>query len=205
MPLEIGTRVGAYQVTAKLGEGGMGTVYRAHDTTLDREVALKLLSEGFTTDPDRLTRFRREAKVLASLNHPNIGSIYGLESTGEAEALVLELIEGQTLADRIGDGPLSVDDATAIAEQIANALEAAHEQGIVHRDLKPANVKVRPDGTVDVAYDDGDTEGGIQPALFNPLVCLRVRIQVASAPSATSNAVAAAIIPVACTRIAQAN
>ena len=150
MPLEIGTRVGAYQVTAKLGEGGMGTVYRAHDTTLGREVALKLLSEGFTTDPDRLIRFRREAKVLASLNHPNIGSIYGLESTGEAEALVLELIEGQTLVDLIGDGPLSVDDATAIAEQIANALEAAHEQGIVHRDLKPANVKVRPDGTVKV-------------------------------------------------------
>ena len=153
MPLEIGTRVGAYQVTAKLGEGGMGTVYRAHDTTLDREVALKLLSEGFTTDPDRLTRFRREAKVLASLNHPNIGSIYGLESTGEAEALVLALIEGQTLADRIGDGPLSVDDATAIAEQIAYALEAAHEQGIVHRDLKPANVKVRPDGTVKVLVE----------------------------------------------------
>lgn len=150
MALEIGTRVGIYEVTAKLGEGGMGTVYRAHDTTLDRDVALKVLSEGFTADPDRLARFQREAKVLASLNHPNIGGIYGLESAGDAQALVLELIEGQTLADRIADGPMPVDDAVAIAKQIAEALEAAHEQGIIHRDLKPANVKVRPDGTVKV-------------------------------------------------------
>lgn len=150
MALEIGTRIGIYEVTAKLGEGGMGTVYRAHDTTLDRDVALKVLSEGFTADPDRLARFQREAKVLASLNHPNIGGIYGLESAGDAQALVLELIEGQTLADRIADGPMLVDDAVAIAKQIAEALEAAHEQGIIHRDLKPANVKVRLDGRVKV-------------------------------------------------------
>ena len=125
-------------------------MYRAHDTTLDRDVALKVLSEGFTADPDRLSRFQREAKVLASLNHPNIGGIYGLESAGDAQALVLELIEGPTLADRIAEGPIQVDEAITIAKQIAEALEAAHEEGIVHRDLKPANVKVRPDGTVKV-------------------------------------------------------
>ena len=150
MALEIGTRVGIYEVTGKLGEGGMGEVYRAHDTTLDRDVALKVLSEAFTADADRLSRFQREAKVLASLNHPNIGAIHGLESAGETEALVLELIEGPTLADRIAEGAIPVDEALTIAQQIAEALEAAHDQGIVHRDLKPANVKVRPDGTVKV-------------------------------------------------------
>ena len=150
MALETGTRIGIYEVTGKLGEGGMGEVYRAHDTTLDRDVALKVLSEAFTADPDRLARFQREAKVLASLNHPNIGGIYGLESAGETQALVLELIEGPTLADRIAEGPIPVEEALAIATQMADALEAAHEEGIVHRDLKPANVKVRPDGTVKV-------------------------------------------------------
>ena len=150
MALETGTRIGIYEVTGKLGEGGMGEVYRAHDTTLDRDVALKVLSEAFTADPDRLARFQREAKVLASLNHPNIGVIHGLESAGETQALILELIEGPTLADRIAEGPIPVDDALAIAKQIAEALEAAHERGIIHRDLKPANVKVRPDGMVKV-------------------------------------------------------
>ena len=150
MSLSPGTRIGIYEVTAKIGEGGMGEVYQARDTTLDRDVALKVLPEAFTADPDRLARFRREAKVLASLNHPNIGAIYGLESSGDIQALVLELIEGPTLADRIAEGPIPVDDALAIAKQIAGALEAAHEQGIIHRDLKPANVKVRPDGTVKV-------------------------------------------------------
>ena len=150
MPLETGTRVGVYEVTGKLGEGGMGEVYRAHDTTLDRDVALKVLSEAFTADPDRLARFQREAKVLASLNHPNIGGIHGLESAGETQALVLELIEGPTLADRIAEGPIASDEALTIAGQMAEALETAHEQGIVHRDLKPANVKLRPDGTVKV-------------------------------------------------------
>jgi len=150
MALTPGTRLGVYEVTAKIGEGGMGEVYQAHDTTLDRDVALKVLPEAFTADPDRLARFQREAKVLASLNHPNIGAIYGLEATGDTQALVLELIEGPTLADRIAKGPIPVDEALTIATQIADALEAAHEQGIVHRDLKPANVKVRPDGTVKV-------------------------------------------------------
>ena len=142
MALETGTRVGIYEVTGKLGEGGMGEVYRAHDTTLDRDVALKVLSEAFTADADRLSRFQREAKVLASLNHPNIGAIHGLESAGETQALVLELIEGPTLADRIAEGAIPVDEALTIAQQIAEALEAAHDQGIVHRDLKPDNILV---------------------------------------------------------------
>ena len=150
MSLTLGTRLGVYEVTAKIGEGGMGEVYQARDTTLDRDVALKVLPEAFTADPDRLARFQREAKVLASLNHPNIGAIYGLEAAGDTQALVLELIEGPTLADRIAEGPIPVDEALTIAKQIAEALEAAHEQGIIHRDLKPANVKVRLDGTVKV-------------------------------------------------------
>ena len=143
-------RIGCYSVTAKIGEGGMGEVYRARDTKLDRDVALKVLPEAFTSDPDRLARFEREAKVLASLNHPNIGAIHGLEDSGDVRALVLELIEGPTLADRISKGPIPVGEALPIAKQIAEALEAAHEQGIIHRDLKPANIKVREDGTVKV-------------------------------------------------------
>ena len=150
MSLTPGTRLGIYEVTAKIGEGGMGEVYQARDTTLDRDVALKVLPEVFTADPDRLARFQREAKVLASLNHPNIGAIYGLEAAGDTQALVLELIEGPTLADRIAEGPIPVEEALTIAKQIADALEVAHDQGIVHRDLKPANVKVRSDGTVKV-------------------------------------------------------
>ena len=130
----------------------MGEVYRARDTTLDRDVAMKVLPEAFTSDPDRLARFEREAKVLASLNHPNIGSIYGLEEAegGTSRALVLELIEGPTLADRIAQGRIRLDEALPIAKQIAEALEAAHEQGVIHRDLKPANIKVKDDGTVKV-------------------------------------------------------
>ena len=150
MPLNVGDRIGLYAVTAKIGAGGMGEVYRARDTKLDRDVALKVLPEAFTADPDRLARFEREAKVLASLNHPNIGHIYGLEEAEGTKALVLELVEGPTLADRIADGPIPVDEALPIAKQIAEALEAAHEQGIIHRDLKPANVKVKADGTVNV-------------------------------------------------------
>ena len=125
-------------------------MYRARDTKLDRDVALKVLPQAFTDDPDRLARFERESKVLASLNHPNIGHIYGLEEAEGQKALVLELVEGPTLADRIERGPIPVDEALPIAKQIAEALEAAHEQGVIHRDLKPANVKVRPDGTVKV-------------------------------------------------------
>ncbi len=150
MALASGTRVGVYEVTAKIGEGGMGEVYQARDTTLDRDVALKFLSEAFTADPDRLVRFQREAKVLASLNHPNIGHIYGLEEREGTKSLVLELIEGPTLADRIAAGPIPIDEALSLAAQIAEALEVAHEKGIIHRDLKPANVKVKEDGTVKV-------------------------------------------------------
>ena len=150
MPLQPGTTLGPYSVTAKIGEGGMGEVYQARDTKLDRDVALKVLPEAFTQDPDRLARFEREAKVLASLNHPNIGSIYGLEEADGVRALVLELIEGPTLADRIAQGPIPLGEALPIATQIAEALEAAHEQGVIHRDLKPANIKVKDDGTVKV-------------------------------------------------------
>ena len=150
MPLTPGTTLGPYSVTAKIGEGGMGEVYRARDTTLDRDVAIKVLPDAFASDPERLARFEREAKVLASLNHPNIGAIYGLERSGDTRALVLELVEGPTLADRIKQGPIPIDEALPIAKQIADALEAAHEQGVIHRDLKPANVKVKDDGTVKV-------------------------------------------------------
>ena len=152
MALSEGTTIGPYKVVAKIGEGGMGEVWQARDTKLDRDVALKVLPEAFTSDPDRLARFEREAKVLASLNHPNIGSIYGLEEAkgGKFRALVLELVEGPTLADRTKHGPIPLDEALPISKQIANALEAAHEQGVIHRDLKPANVKVKDDGTVKV-------------------------------------------------------
>ena len=150
MSLSPGTRLGPYTVAAKIGEGGMGEVYQARDTTLDRDAALKVLPEAFTAEPERLARFEREAKVLASLNHPNIGSIYGLEEAEGTKALVLELVEGPTLADRIKQGPIPLDEALPIAKQIAEALEAAHEQGVIHRDLKPANIKVKADGTVKV-------------------------------------------------------
>ena len=147
-----GTSIGHYDVTALLGEGGMGQVWRATDTQLNRQVALKILPDAFATDPDRLARFTREAQILASLNHPNIAQIYGLEED-EVEgrrALVLELVEGPTLADRIAQGPIPLDEAIPIATQIAEALEAAHEQGVIHRDLKPANIKVKADDTVKV-------------------------------------------------------
>ena len=150
MALTVGSRLAHYDVTALIGEGGMGQVYQATDTNLDRQVAIKVLPDAFLSDPDRLARFEREAKVLASLNHPSIGAIYGLEKSGDMRALVLELVEGPTLADRIAQGPIPVDEALPIAKQIAEALEAAHEQGVIHRDLKPANVKVKDDGTVKV-------------------------------------------------------
>ena len=150
MPLNVGDRIAHYDVTALIGEGGMGEVYQATDTKLKRQVALKILPEAFSADPERLARFQREAEVLASLNHPNIGHIYGLEEAEGIRALVLELVEGPTLADRIKQGPIPLDEALPIAKQIAEALEAAHEKGIIHRDLKPANIKVREDGTVKV-------------------------------------------------------
>jgi len=148
--LAAGTRLGPYKVNAQIGAGGMGEVYRARDTKLNRDVALKILPEAFTLDGDRIARFRREAQVLASLNHPNIAAIYGFEDSGSTHALILELVEGPTLADRIAKGPIPLDEALPIAKQIAEALEAAHEQGIIHRDLKPANIKVRDDGAVKV-------------------------------------------------------
>jgi serine/threonine protein kinase len=148
MALSPGTRLGPYEVTAQIGVGGMGEVYRATDTKLGRDVALKILPDTFARDPDRLARFRREAQVLASLNHTNIAQIHGLEDSSETHALVMELVEGPTLPDRIAQGPIRVDEALPIAKQIAEALEAAHEQGIVHRDLKLANIKVKDDGTV---------------------------------------------------------
>jgi len=150
MSLTLGTRIGPYEVTALIGEGGMGQVYRATDTNLGRRVAIKVLPDAFAADPERLARFEREAKTLASLNHPNIAQIYGLEKADGIRALVMELVEGPTLADRIAQGPIPIDEALPIAKQIAEAVEAAHEQDIIHRDLKPANVKVRPDGTVKV-------------------------------------------------------
>jgi serine/threonine protein kinase len=126
----------------------MGQVYRARDNRLDREGAIKILPDGFSADPDRLTRFEREAKTLASLNHPNIAQIYGVEQSGSSLALVMELVSGEDLGQQIARGPMPLDQAVAVGRQIAGALEAAHEAGIVHRDLKPANIKVRDDGTV---------------------------------------------------------
>ena len=148
--LTTGSVIGPYRVVSMLGEGGMGQVYRAHDARLQRDVALKILPDAFIHDRDRVARFTREAQVLASLNHPNIGAIYGFEDSGDIHALVLELVDGPTLADRIARASLPLDEALPIARQIAEALEAAHEHGIVHRDLKPANIKVREDGTVKV-------------------------------------------------------
>ena len=155
LALTPGTRLGVYEVTAQIGEGGMGQVYRATDTTLGRQVAIKILPDALAADPDRLVRFEREAKTLASLNHPHIAAIYGFEKSAGTHALVMELVEGDDLSQKLaglrarGSG-LPIDEALSIAKQIAEALEAAHEQGIVHRDLKPANIKVRPDGTVKV-------------------------------------------------------
>jgi serine/threonine protein kinase len=142
--------LGPYEVLSKLGAGGMGEVYRATDTKLKREVAIKVLPESLVADPDRLARFQREAEVLAALNHPNIAAIYGLEESGDTKALVMELVEGEDLSQIIARGPVTLADALPIARQIADALETAHEQGIIHRDLKPANIKVRADGTVKV-------------------------------------------------------
>jgi eukaryotic-like serine/threonine-protein kinase len=150
LPLNPGTRLGVYEITAQIGEGGMGQVYRATDTKLKRQVAIKILPPSLSADADRLARFQREAEVLASLNHPNIAGIYGLEESAGMTALVMELVEGDDLSERIARGPIPLDEALRVAKQIAEALESAHEQGIIHRDLKPANIKVRDDGTVKV-------------------------------------------------------
>ena len=148
--LSPGSRIGPFEVTGSLGAGGMGEVYRARDTRLGREVALKILPAEFVADAERLARFDREARTLAALNHPHIAQLLGVEDSGARRALVMELVEGEDLAERLTRGPIPLDDALAIARQIADALAAAHERGIVHRDLKPANIKVRDDGTVKV-------------------------------------------------------
>jgi eukaryotic-like serine/threonine-protein kinase len=150
MALSVGSNLGPYEILAPLGAGGMGEVYRARDAKLGRDVALKVLPEAFARNTERMARFQREAKVLASLDHPNIASIYGLEDSGPTHALVMALIEGPTLADRIGSGSIGIEDSLRIAKQICEALEYAHEHGIVHRDLKPANVKVTNDDAVKV-------------------------------------------------------
>ncbi|MGD0956543.1 MAG: protein kinase [Candidatus Acidiferrales bacterium] len=150
MTLSAGTKLGSYEITGAIGAGGMGEVYRARDAKLGRYVALKVLPEAFARDAERMARFQREAKVLASLNHPNIASIYGLEDSGATHALVMELVEGPTLADRINSGPIPISEALPIAKQMCDALEYAHERGIVHRDLKPANVKVTSDDAVKI-------------------------------------------------------
>jgi eukaryotic-like serine/threonine-protein kinase len=174
LALTLGTRLGVYEIIAQIGEGGMGQVFHARDTKLDRDVAIKILPEAFAHDADRLARFTREAKTLASLNHPNIAGIYGLEESGGVSALVMELVGGDDLSQRIARGAIPIDEALPIAKQIAGALEAAHEQGIIHRDLKPANVKVRPDGTVKVldfglarAFESGGTsaQATVSPTL----------------------------------------
>src|SRR6187200_2857368 len=150
MNLAAGTRIGPYEILSVIGAGGMGEVYRARDAKLNRDVAIKVLLQSVAADPDRIARFRREAQVLASLNHPNIAHIHGIEEADGVTALILELVEGEDLAQRLARGPIAIDDALPIAVQITEALEAAHDLGIIHRDLKPANIKLRPDGTVKV-------------------------------------------------------
>ena len=177
MSLAPGTRLGVYEITGLLGEGGMGQVYRARDTRLDRNVAIKILPEAVAGDSDRVARFEREARTLASLNHPHIAQVHGLEDSSGVRAIVMELVEGEDLSALIARGPIPQDEAIAFAKQIIDALEGAHEAGIVHRDLKPANIKVRRDGTVKVldfglakAADAGGAGGSLanSPTITNP-------------------------------------
>ena len=182
MALERGTRLGPYEIESILGAGGMGEVYRARDTLLKRDVAIKVLPLAFAGDPERIARFQREAEVLATLNHPNIAAIHGLQDSDSVRALVLEFVDGPTLADLIGGRPMPLDNVLAIARQIADALEAAHQRGIIHRDLKPANVKVRPDGTVKVL------DFGLAKALADRSPQESVNFGVSQSPTITSPA-----------------
>ncbi|MCH8219577.1 MAG: serine/threonine protein kinase, partial [Planctomycetes bacterium] len=159
----INTTIAHYKITSKLGEGGMGEVYRATDTKLDRDVAIKILPQSFAGDKNRVARFKREAKVLATLNHPNIAAIYGIEKTPDTHALVMELIEGETLSERLKREPMTVEESLDCCKQIAEALEAAHEKGIIHRDLKPENIKINADGHVKV-LDFGLAKEVVDPA-----------------------------------------
>ena len=175
MSPSIGTTIGHYEIVALLGSGGMGEVFRARDSRLGRDVALKLLPERFALDADRLARFTREARLLASLNHPNIATLHGIEESDGRLALVLELVEGETLADRIARGPIPLADALAIARQIADGLEAAHDAGVIHRDLKPSNISLRPDGTVKIldfglakAVDPSQPADAAAPTMTSP-------------------------------------
>ncbi|MBI5169118.1 MAG: protein kinase [Candidatus Eisenbacteria bacterium] len=186
MALTAGDKLGPYEIVAPLGAGGMGEVYRARDTRLHREVALKVLPTAFAQDPERIARFEREAKLLASLNHPHIGALYGLEESEGRRVLVLELVAGESLAERLRRGPMPLDEALPIACQIASALEAAHESGVVHRDLKPGNVMLRPDGTIKV-LDFGLAKGGAgDPKSSDP--------QLSASPTMTYAATQAGVI-----------
>jgi eukaryotic-like serine/threonine-protein kinase len=176
MPLAAGTKFGVYSILGPLGSGGMGEVYRAFDTRLGREVAVKTLPEEFSRHPERLARFEREARMLAALNHPAIAAIYGLEESEGLRFIVMELVPGETLSQKLSQGPLPLDEALKVARQIAEALEAAHERGIIHRDLKPANIKVTPAGRVkvldfglakvfDAKVDDSQPDFSLSPTI----------------------------------------
>jgi serine/threonine protein kinase/Tol biopolymer transport system component len=183
MTLAPGTKRGSYEILSPLGAGGMGEVYRARDTRLRRDVAIKALPASLAADPERLARLEREARLLATLNHPNIAAIYGIEDSGDSRLLVLELVEGETLAERLAGGPLPVEDALQICSQIASGLEAAHDAGVIHRDLKPANVKIRPDGSVKI-LDLGLARGIETPTATDPSL----------SPTITSGGTAAGVI-----------
>src|ERR1044071_6270804 len=182
MSLSAGTRLGSYEILTLLGAGGMGEVSRGRDPKLNREVALKVLPNTVAADAERLARFKREAQLLASLNHSHIAAIYGFEDSGDIHALVLELVEGPTLAERITQGAIDIDEAIPIARQIAEALTAAHEQGIVHRDLKPANIKLRPDGSVKVL------DFGLAKAIDTSVGGVRLQPDLTISPTITSPA-----------------
>ncbi len=198
MTIAAGSRLGPYEIVSPLGAGGMGEVYKARDTRLERTVAIKVLPEAFAADAERLVRFRREAKVLASLNHPYIAAIYGLEESGGIEALVLELVEGETLAERLARGPLPHDEALEIARQIAEALEAAHERGIVHRDLKPANIKLTPGGQAKVL------DFGLAKAFERPLDAAERGLAAATQHPMAGNIVSALPTEITPTNLTQA-